>query len=80
MTPYEYVLWLSGMIDAVGDEPTSSQWQTIKEKNLEVLSQLACAQLCGDTQLAQKTTHVPFQGSLFPPSGSGSLNKLTTPF
>jgi hypothetical protein len=44
-TPTEFVLWLNGAVDVMGDSPTPEQWGTIKEKLSESLGFIAAKKL-----------------------------------
>lgn len=46
MTPIEFVLWLNGAAELVGDQPpTPEQWATMREKLGEVVGGLVAARL-----------------------------------
>lgn len=51
-TPDQFVLWLNGAADIIGDSPTPEQWAMIKERMVQALGGMAASKLL--------SPHVPF--------------------
>lgn len=57
MKPVEFVLWLNGAAELVGDQPPSpEQWATIREKLGEAVGGLVAARLLGRAEANPATT------------------------
>jgi hypothetical protein len=74
-TPTEFVLWLNGAVDVMGDYPTPEQWRIIKEKLNESVGFIAAKKLLeraeDQLQIARDPMNMyhgqPFLGVYNPP-------------
>lgn len=64
-TPTEFVLWLNGALDIIGDNPSPEQWASIREKMNEATGFLAKAKLLEKAEEVIKQEEVAKRKSMF---------------
>ncbi len=64
-TPTEFVLWLNGALDIIGDNPSPEQWASIREKMNEATGFLAKAKLLEKAEEVIKQEEVAKRKAMF---------------